>query len=52
MDCAASGKEQPYAPVYAGGYPAGKELHRERPGHHGGYQIEHEAMVSPCHKEG
>ncbi|GAB0181745.1 mitochondrial enolase superfamily member 1 [Grus japonensis] len=48
----APGEEQPHAPVYAGGHPAGKQLCRSVPGDPGGHQAEHEAAMCPCCTEG
>jgi len=44
-------EEQPPAPVYAGGQPAGKQLCREGPGGPGAQQLEHERAACPGSKE-
>ena len=48
----APGEEQPQAPVYSGGRPAGKQLGRKGPGGAGGPQVERQPAMCPWGKEG
>lgn len=51
-DSPAMRQKQPFASIYSGGHPFGKELCTKGPGGPGGLQAEQEPATCPCHYKG